>query len=49
LSSKKEKTHFDTNHHQTIIWDENDLGRAGEDLKATIRNSLPEEAIRSDE
>ena len=46
---KKEKTHFDTNHHQTIIWDENELDRAGETLKATIRASLPEEAIMSDE
>jgi hypothetical protein len=45
----QEATHFDTNHHQTVIWDENDLKRAGEDLKATIRASLPEEAIMSDE
>jgi hypothetical protein len=46
---ERETTHFDTNHHQTVIWDESDLKRAGEDLKATIRASLPEEAIMSDE
>ncbi|MEK9628853.1 MAG: hypothetical protein VW455_07505 [Nitrospinota bacterium] len=46
---ENEKTHFDTNHHQTIIWDENDLEKAAEDLKATIRASLPEDAIMSDE
>jgi len=35
------KTHFDTNHHLTILWDKNNLSQAAEDLKATIRATLP--------
>jgi hypothetical protein len=46
---KNEKTQFDTNHHQTVIWDEKDLDLAGEDLKTTISAFLPEESIMSDE
>ncbi|MFB3787190.1 MAG: hypothetical protein ACE15F_12570 [bacterium] len=38
---EKEKTHFDTNHHLTIIWDKNSPETAGEQLKATIRATLP--------
>lgn len=38
---EKEKTHFDTNHHLTIIWDSEDPEDAGESLKATIRATLP--------
>lgn len=38
---KRAKTHFDTNHHQTIVWDVNNPKQAGEDLKATIRATLP--------
>ena len=34
-------THFDTNHHLTISWDETDISKAGEQLKATIRATLP--------
>jgi hypothetical protein len=37
----RSKTHFDTNHHLTIVWDTNNLQKAGEDLKATIRATLP--------
>jgi len=39
-----EKTHFDTNHHLTITWDEGNLAGAAESLKATIRATLPGEA-----
>lgn len=39
---ENEKTHFDTNHHLTIIWDKNHPESAGENLKATIRATLPE-------
>ena len=39
---EKEKTHFDTNHHLTIIWDTENPQDAGEALKATIRATLPE-------
>lgn len=43
------KTHFDTNHHLTIIWDTKNLEQAGEELKATIRATLPHLAQQSDE
>ena len=46
---EKEKTHFDTNHHLTIIWDKTDPLKAGESLKATIRATLPELAKQEDE
>jgi hypothetical protein len=39
-----EKTHFDTNHLTTVIWDENDLATAERKLVAIIRNTLPDEA-----
>jgi hypothetical protein len=43
------KTHFDTNHMKTIIWDAADLPRAGKDLTATIRATLRAEAKQTDE
>ena len=43
---EKEKTHFDTNHHLTIIWDKNNPDTAGERLKATIRATLPHLAVQ---
>ncbi|MBI5115192.1 nucleoside 2-deoxyribosyltransferase [Candidatus Poribacteria bacterium] len=46
---EQEKTHFDTNHHLTIVWDENSPGAAGEGLKATIRATLPHLAKQKDE
>ncbi len=42
------KTHFDTNHHLTIVWDKDNLQKAGEDLKATIRATLPQLAKQED-
>lgn len=42
-------THFDTNHHLTVIWDENDLVSATQMLKATIRATLPSEAKMNDD
>jgi hypothetical protein len=42
------KTHFDTNHHLTIIWDKDNLPKAGDDLKATIRATLPQLAKQED-
>jgi len=45
---ESDKTHFDTNHHLTIIWDKNALQKAGEDLKATIRATLPHLAKQED-
>jgi hypothetical protein len=44
-----EKTHFDTNHMYTIIWDENDLKKAQKDLTDTIRATLREEAQQDDQ
>jgi hypothetical protein len=38
------KPHFDINHCSTIIWKENELDTAGEELKARIRATLPDEA-----
>lgn len=43
----KAKTHFDTNHHLTVIWSTDDPEDAVAKLKATIRASLPE-AIQQD-
>ena len=45
---KEEKTHFDTNHHLTIVWCSNNPQQAGEDLKATIRATLPHLARQKD-
>ena len=38
---KKDKSHFDTNHHLTVAWDTNNPDAAGEELKAVIRATLP--------
>jgi len=46
---EEEKTHFDTNHHLTIIWDSENPHQAGEDLKATIRATLPQLAKQEDD
>lgn len=42
------KTHFDTNHHLTVVWDAADPAAAAEQLKATIRATLPTEAKQTD-
>ena len=41
----KTKPHFDTNHCQTVRWDESDPQHAAKELAATIRATLPTEAI----
>jgi len=46
---EKHGTHFDTNHHQTIIWKPSDLDLAASELKTTIRATLPAEAILEDQ
>jgi hypothetical protein len=43
-----QKTHFDTSHLVTIIWDEADLRRAEDALAATIRATLRAEAKQDD-
>lgn len=45
----KEPPHFDTNHHLTIIWQAEKPQEAAEELKATIRATLPGEAKLTDE
>lgn len=42
------KTHFDTNHHLTIIWDAAAPSEAGVQLTETIRATLPHLAILAD-
>lgn len=46
---KKNKTHFDTNHHLTVLWDKGSLDKTAEELKATIRATLPSEAKMEDD
>ena len=41
-------SHFDTNHHLTVFWNENDIGKACQKLKDTIRATLPTEAVMED-
>lgn len=45
---EREQTHFDTNHHLTVIWDSGAPDRAAEQLKATIRATLPDVAKLED-
>ena len=42
------KTHFDTNHHLTIVWDASAPGNAGLQLTETIRATLPHLAVLTD-
>ena len=43
-----QKTHFDTNHHLTVVWDKQSPEHAGDLLKATIRATLPQLAKLQD-
>ncbi len=43
-----EDSHFDTNHHLHVLWDESDLKAAATQLQATIRATMPE-AMRGSE
>ena len=45
---KEGKSHFDTSHLNTIIWDPENLGDAATRLTATIRATLPAEAKMPD-
>ena len=45
---KQGHSHFDTNHLVTVIWDTENLDKAGALLTATIRATLPEEATMTD-
>jgi hypothetical protein len=39
---EKESSHFDTNHHLTVLWSKQKIEDAMEQLKATIRATIPE-------
>ncbi|MBC7984307.1 MAG: hypothetical protein H7Y02_10690 [Candidatus Obscuribacterales bacterium] len=41
-------THFDTNHHLTVIWDPKNIPELVKRLKDTIRATLPAEAVLED-
>jgi hypothetical protein len=43
------KTHFDTNHHLTVLWDSERQEDTAKELKATIRATLPAEAKLTDD
>jgi hypothetical protein len=45
---EKQKTHFDTNHHLTVVWDKDQPELVVEQLKAVIRATLPNEAKLTD-
>jgi len=46
---EEQRTHFDTNHLKTIIWDPVDLKPAEDELAATIRATLRAEAKQTDD
>lgn len=48
FDDKANTTHFDTNHHLTVVWEEDKLEEAVKKLKATIRATLPEDAKMED-
>lgn len=48
FDDKEKGTHFDANHHLTVVWEPENLGEAVEKLKATIRATLPDEARLED-
>jgi hypothetical protein len=45
---EEEKSHFDTNHMHTILWDEKNLKKAEDELADTIRATLREDAKQND-
>jgi hypothetical protein len=48
FEDKAKGTHFDTNHHLTVVWEPGNLDDAVDRLKATIRATLPEDAQLND-
>jgi hypothetical protein len=46
---QSQKTHFDTNHLKTIIWDPAELKQAGDELTATIRATLRGDAKQTND
>lgn len=48
FDDKNKGPHFDTNHHLTVVWSPNEMAGAEAKLTATIRATLPDEAILGD-
>jgi hypothetical protein len=48
FDDRTQGTHFDTNHHLTVVWEAASPAAAVSKLKATIRATLPGEAVLSD-
>lgn len=48
FEDKSKGTHFDTNHHLTVVWELEKLEEAVQLLKAVIRSTLPGDAQLSD-
>jgi hypothetical protein len=48
FDDRTQGTHFDTNHHLTVVWEAASPATAVSKLKATIRATLPDEAVLSD-
>jgi len=46
---EKAKTHFDTNHLATVLWDVGDLKPSENELTAIIRATLRSEAKQADD
>jgi nucleoside 2-deoxyribosyltransferase len=44
FEDKRHGTHFDTNHHLTVVWEPGELDVAAQQLQDTIRATLPDEA-----
>ena len=49
FDDKENTTHFDANHHLTVVWEQDKLEDAAKRLKATIRATLTEEAKLEDD
>ena len=45
----KQRTHFDTNHHLTVMWTHDKPCKAADELKATIRATFPKAARENSE
>ncbi len=49
FDDEDKRPHFDTNHCQTVVWEEENLEECARQLKATIRVTLPGEAKQTDD
>ena len=49
FDDEKKRPHFDTNHCQTVVWEEENPEECARKLKATIRVTLPGEAKQTDD